>query len=357
MCKDCSKYWHNFQLKCFMWGLNEHSSRHSSAPIKPSHRAMMVCRNTTRLKGIISCSGTIWEYDVITTTIYIIWVGFSAIGEQRMASFFIIRNHKPPSRYITFIYWGIWYQTVIFLATGKNMLQSTGYPKKYAHDFCFAVLCCGYTLTDFPISIRLTSLALWQSNDCPSASKATLMNIDKYFMWIHYEGLHNHNKAKHNKTVCIQLWHAYLCATLDWELLQCIWYHMAAVVEECDITQIPTTSRCPHMDYEMDISAQHKAGDQIISGTRLAMEFPPLINLVLHTMLLRFGTRFAVCNKETQLLYLRQPSVLLMHKSVWTPYFRFSYVRCWSKITAVVDYLTLLALSLLLFCIKSTFIC
>ena len=79
----------------------------------------------------------------------------------------------------------------------------TVYPKKYAHGFCFAVLCCGYTLTDFPISIRLTSLALWQSNDCPSASKATLMNMDKCFMWIHYERLHNHNKAKHNKTVCI----------------------------------------------------------------------------------------------------------------------------------------------------------
>ena len=70
---------------------------------------------------------------------------------------------------------------------------------------CFAVLCCGYTLTDFPISIRLTSLALWQSNDCPSASKATLMNMDKHFLWIHYERLHNHNKAKHNKTVCIFL--------------------------------------------------------------------------------------------------------------------------------------------------------
>ena len=79
------------------------------------------------------------------------------------------------------------------------------YPKKYAHGFCFAVLCCGYSLTDFPISIRLTSLALWQSNDCPSTSKATLMNMDKYFMWIHYERLHNHNKAKHNKTVCIFL--------------------------------------------------------------------------------------------------------------------------------------------------------
>ena len=86
-----------------------------------------------------------------------------------------------------------------------EFLSHTVYPKKYADGFCFAVLCCGYTLTDFPISIRLTLLALWQSNDCHSASKATLMNMDKYFMWIHYERLHNHNKAKHNKTVCIFL--------------------------------------------------------------------------------------------------------------------------------------------------------
>ena len=87
----------------------------------------------------------------------------------------------------------------------KEPLCTTVYPKKYAHGFRFAVLCCGYTLTDFPISIRLTSLALWQSNDCPSASKAILMNMDKCFMWIHYERLHNHNKAKHNKTVCMFL--------------------------------------------------------------------------------------------------------------------------------------------------------
>ena len=89
--------------------------------------------------------------------------------------------------------------------TPDNIVYHTVYPKKYAHGFCFAVLCCGYTLADFPISIRLTSLALRQSNDCPSASKATLMNMDKYFMWIHYERLHNHNKANHNKTVCIFL--------------------------------------------------------------------------------------------------------------------------------------------------------
>ena len=94
---------------------------------------------------------------------------------------------------------------ITFSQCGLECLYCTVYPKKYAHGFCFAVLRCGDTLTDFPISIRLTSLALWQSNDCPSASKATLMNMDKYFMWIHYERLHNHNKAKHNKTVCIFL--------------------------------------------------------------------------------------------------------------------------------------------------------
>ena len=94
--------------------------------------------------------------------------------------------------------WKVYFQNI-------RCVTPTVYPKKYAHGFCFAVLCCCYILTDFPISIRLTSLALWQSNDCPSASKAALMNMDKYFMWIHYERLHNNNKAKHNKNVCIFL--------------------------------------------------------------------------------------------------------------------------------------------------------
>ena len=30
-----------------------------------------------------------------------------------------------------------------------NLDSITVYPKKYAHGFYFAVLCCGYTLTDF----------------------------------------------------------------------------------------------------------------------------------------------------------------------------------------------------------------
>ena len=95
--------------------------------------------------------------------------------------------------------WWIWINTSCEFIMNDSITttkQSTAKPCAYF---------LGYTLTDFPISIRLTSLALWQSNDCPSASKATLMNMDKYFMWIHYERFHNHNKAKHNKTVCIFL--------------------------------------------------------------------------------------------------------------------------------------------------------
>ena len=110
----------------------------------------------------------------------------------------------------------------------------TVYPNKYAHGFCFAVLCCGYTLTGFPISIRLTSLALWQSNDCPSASKATLMNMNKYFMWIHYERLHNHNKAKHNKTVCIFL--GIYCIHKVTERFFIWLYYMVSVFLYCSFT-------------------------------------------------------------------------------------------------------------------------
>ena len=111
--------------------------------------------------------------------------------------------------------WLIYYWWMCSIDLPYSGGSYTVYPKKYAHGFCFAVPCCGYTMTDFPISIRLTSLALWQSNDCPSASKATLMNMDKYFMWLHYERLHNHNKAKHNKTVCIFLG-IYCSTTIVW---------------------------------------------------------------------------------------------------------------------------------------------
>ena len=108
-----------------------------------------------------------------------------------------------PVQYTMFIYHYTFFRLYLMNFT---KLYASNIMYSISQEICTRfLLCCGYTLTDFPISIRLTSLALWQSNDCPSASKATLMNMDKYFMWIHYERLHNHNKAKHNKTVCIFL--------------------------------------------------------------------------------------------------------------------------------------------------------
>ena len=38
--------------------------------------------------------------------------------------------------------------------------------------------------------------------------------MDKYFIWIHYERLHNHNKAKHNKTAFIFL--GIYCRSASW---------------------------------------------------------------------------------------------------------------------------------------------
>ena len=86
--------------------------------------------------------------------------------------------------------------SIITQLTYTVQLWVTVYLKKYAHGSCFVMFCCGYTLTDLSIytSTRLTLLVLWQSNDCPSASKATLLNTRKFLKWIHHERLHNHNK-------------------------------------------------------------------------------------------------------------------------------------------------------------------
>ena len=110
---------------------------------------------------VISCDNTAVKYRVFIRITYITVVVLVLKFSSRI-----------------FFFWTFFFVLLI--------ITYTVYPKKYAHGFSFAVLCCGYTLTDFPISIRLTLLALWQSNDCPSASKATLMNMDKYFIWIHY---------------------------------------------------------------------------------------------------------------------------------------------------------------------------
>ena len=132
--------------------------------------------------GIISISITTYLYEVIPTHYIFLFI-----------SFILVVPH-------TFIHMN----SSTLKHAGCNPLMNSISQEIWTRF----LLCCALLwlyIDWFSISIRLTSLALWQSNDCPSASKATLMNMDKYFMWIHYERLHNHNKAKHNKTVCIFL--------------------------------------------------------------------------------------------------------------------------------------------------------
>ena len=55
---------------------------------------------------------------------------------------------------------------------------------------------------DLPISLRVTSLALGQSYDFPSAREVTLkIGVNKSYAPFEYHMIQN--KTKHDKTVCI----------------------------------------------------------------------------------------------------------------------------------------------------------
>ena len=192
------------------WGPLQHHALMLIAAWTSNQMPSKVCTKVSENGYLISptyynrCNSlSILGFQLIHMRKMVLWCFWLVVHEYAIMSLGSCKRSVMYSGEMNFIWPEKWkYLSVYVTKLVDNLLK---YPKKYAHGFCFAVLCCGYTLTDFPISTRLTSLALWQSNDCPSASKATLMNMDKYFMWIHYERLHNHNKAKHNKTVCIFL--------------------------------------------------------------------------------------------------------------------------------------------------------
>ena len=101
----------------------------------------------------------------------------------------------------------------------------------------FALLCF-VVVIHWLISQYPSGLLHWHWGN--SASKATLMNMDKYFMWIHYERLRNHNKAKHNKTVCIFLGIYCIMRTisLDWQgIWMPLWWSAYVLL----LSQLPYT--------------------------------------------------------------------------------------------------------------------
>ena len=61
-----------------------------------------------------------------------------------------------------------------------NSLYCTVYPKKYAPGVCIAVLCCGYTLTDFPI-LYPSGLLHWH---CGNLTIASVPAKQPWWIWI-----------------------------------------------------------------------------------------------------------------------------------------------------------------------------
>ena len=66
----------------------------------------------------------------------------------------------------------------------------------------YVELCCDLVPVDFIISSRVTSLALRQWHDYPSASEVTRSNMGNCIVYMHHSKWYNHNTTKHNKNRC-----------------------------------------------------------------------------------------------------------------------------------------------------------
>ena len=110
-----------------------------------------------------------------------------------------------------------WYCNIS--AYSNSLLTSTN-PYRYRTFTCRPVqyiprnMHTGFALLCFVVVIHWlifpypSGLLHWHCGNltiAPVPAKQPWWIWKKYFMWIHYERLHNHNKAKHNKPVCIFL--------------------------------------------------------------------------------------------------------------------------------------------------------
>ena len=101
-----------------------------------------------------------------------------------------LQNRNPPWNWMFFCHSSLAVlnfdlQRIVILANGgifgkkktwQFIVAYTEFPKiRYYFVICCGLLCFGTDL--YPISFRVTSQALGQSDDCPSASEATLENM------------------------------------------------------------------------------------------------------------------------------------------------------------------------------------
>ena len=110
---------------------------------------------------------------------------------------------------------------------GQVWLKYTVYPKKYAHGFCFAVLCCGYTLifsypsgllhwhcgnlTIAPVPAKqpwwiwINTSCEFIMNDCITTTKQSTTKPCAYFLG--YTVCHHMSSLDHNELCFLSLCH------------------------------------------------------------------------------------------------------------------------------------------------------
>ena len=81
-------------------------------------------------------------------------------------------------------------------ALNAKTVYTVSYDNHWFISSLFVVFIVVWYQSILPIFIRVTSLALEQSYDCPSASEATLKDMDKHTIWTSKNWKYNPNKTK-----------------------------------------------------------------------------------------------------------------------------------------------------------------
>ena len=122
-----------------------------------------------------------------------------------------------------------WYGTSRYIVGGYCSDHGSTGQSCTTQEFCKQFMLCFVVVRSMlvlPIAFRVTSLALGQSYDCPSASEITLKDMGKCITSIRKYRSSNHNKTKHSNTICIFYGIHMLNIGTIWNcpISECFWY-------------------------------------------------------------------------------------------------------------------------------------
>ena len=95
--------------------------------------------------------------------------------------------------FMMYMYYGNNHRKAHSILLSRHLIYSNTTPQELCRRFAFCLCLVAILCLIIPISFRVTSLALGQSYDCPSASEATLKDMAKYHM--HQKLQYHQNKT------------------------------------------------------------------------------------------------------------------------------------------------------------------